>query len=196
MKQVGALVMAGLIMAGCGKPDTTVVVGENGDKATISQNGQSVTTTDAKGNTATATTNGSGTSYSDSKGNSMTANGSQVTTKSANGDSATIGANISESDLGLPFYPGSSEKKGASMIATQNGVKSVMSSRTTKDLPSKVLDFYKGKVENGKPSNIDSGDNKIIMLSGKSNDGSDVEIMASKNGSADTEILVTVKHKG
>jgi|GEM_PF-2393859 len=194
MRTLGIVcLVSALVATGCGSG--TTVVGANGEKATISQNGQSVTATDNQGNTATYTQNGQGATISDSKGDKETIDkNGQMSLKKANGDTADIGGNILESDLGLPFYPGSVERPGASATATENGVKTVMSSRTTKDDPSKVDAFYKDKIQDAKDSTVNSGGMNMASVSGKLSDGSEVTVVATKSGSDDTSIMVTVKH--
>ncbi|HTQ12210.1 MAG TPA: hypothetical protein VMI31_19255 [Fimbriimonadaceae bacterium] len=184
--------LAGLL-AGCGSG--TTVVGANGEKATISNNGQSVTATDSQGNTATYAQNGNTATYSDSKGNTATIDkNGQAEIKQANGDSAKIGASVSESDLGVPFYPGSVEKPNASMTSTENGETTVVSNRTSKDDPAKVGSFYKDKIKDPKDSTVNASGMNMETVTGKLDDGSEISVVASKNNSDDTQIMVSVKH--
>lgn len=177
MRWVGILILAAALSAGCGNSETTVV-GSNGETVTTSKSGGTTTYSDNKGNSAT-----------------VSEDGKQMTFKNEKGESGTIGQGVSEADLGLPFYPGSVDKPGASVKFEQAGEKTVASSRTSKDEPAQVVAFYKDKIEDPKDSSVNSGDMKMGSLGGKLKDGAEVAIMASKTGSAETDVVVTVKHK-
>ena len=110
MKQIAILILAVSIAAGCNHDAT--YEGPNGEKATVSQNGGTTTVTDDKGNTTTVSADGKGATYTDNKGTT-----------------ASVGTSVSEADLGLPFYPGSTDKPSESMSATEAGVTTVMSGR-------------------------------------------------------------------
>ena len=169
MKKLGLMIALGLIVAGC---STTVT--PNG---TVTKAGDTTTYSDNKGNSATVSDNGT------------------ATYKNDKGETAQIGGTVSEADLGLPFYPGSTEKPNASMKGDTNGEKSAMISRTTKDDPDKVVAFYKDKIPGGKDSNFTTGDTKMGTVGGKLSDGGEASVMATRKGTEDTEIVVTVTHK-
>ncbi|MFI5385077.1 MAG: hypothetical protein ACHQ50_03060 [Fimbriimonadales bacterium] len=178
MKHLGTLVLASLIVIGCGKSETTVV-GSNGEKATVSKAGDSTTITDEKGKSTT-----------------FTGNDKQMSVTTSEGTKMEAGKGVSEADLGLPFYPGSTEKPAASMtMSGAKGEKVVMGARTSKDDPAKVIAFYKDKIEGAKDFSMNSDDTKSATVGGKLKDGSDVAVTASKKGSDDTEIMVTVTHQ-
>lgn len=170
-----ALVFA---LAGCGSKDT-VVTGADGSKAVVSQSGNKTTIegTAADGTKATVTNEGDKVSYSDDKGQKM-----------------EMGGTVSESDLGVPFYPGSEEVKSGSAITDTTEQKTVISARSTKDDPQKVGDFYKDKISNPSTSNMDSGGTKMVIMSGKLK-GSDITISAAKTGSEDTRVSIAIVYK-
>jgi hypothetical protein len=95
-----AMIVVGLLIAGCGKSDPAA----GG-------------TTDSSGTTKTA--------------------------DKASGDAA---GGVSEADLGVPFYPGSTDKAAAmSKVDTSEGTNFV-STRTTTDATDKVVAFYKDAI--------------------------------------------------
>jgi hypothetical protein len=121
--------------------------------------------------------------------------GKTATIKDDKGNSTTVGFGVTEADLGLPFYPDSTEVANGGSTSNANGVHSVMCQRTTKDDPEKVTAFYKDKIEGGESSNSTMGDMKMASLSGgKLKDGSEVAVMAMKNKGEDTSITITVQH--
>jgi len=125
----------------------------------------------------------------------VTNGGKSVNVTDNKGNSASLAGAVSEADLGLPFYAGSTEKSGgASMVVTDNGVKTATSDRTTKDDPDKVADFYKGKLKDVHVTPSNEGTTKMVVVNGTLDDGSEVAVTVAKEGSADTEITVSVKH--
>jgi hypothetical protein len=71
--------------------------------------------------------------------------GGVLTEKDKNGNSVQIGGDISEADLGVPFYPGSASTPG-SFKGNDNGQVIVTSVRSTKDSPAQVIAFYKDRL--------------------------------------------------
>jgi hypothetical protein len=176
-KILGLMAICGCLLCGCGHANESTYVAPDGTKVTVNSEGGKVNYSDDKGNSVTSTTSGS-----------------DVQVKTEKGDTFSMGGSVTEADLGLPFYAGSVEKPAASMKATENGVTSVVSNRTTKDAPAAVVAFYKDKVESPESSNTSANGMEVAMLRGKLKDGSEVTISATKTGSADTEVSVGVKH--
>src|SRR5689334_21173623 len=163
-----------LWVVGCGRSETTVV-DANGNKATVSADGTKVSVTDDKGNKMTGETGKGGDSVSvhDEKGDSKMESGSAV----------------SEAELGLPFYPGSVEKKEGSIKIDTPETLSILSARTTTDEPGKVIAFYKPKVKEPNTSTTNSGGIETAVLIGKSDTGADVSISANREkGKSETQI--------
>jgi len=179
-KQIGIAIasLAIVFAAGCHKSDETVYSDANGS-VSVSGDKSKITYTDEKGNVASVDTNGGKTTIDDGKGGSVTMGAGQV----------------SEGDLGVPFYPGSKETAMASGMIESGGEKMVTSMRTTTDDPGKVSDFYKEKVKNPQISNANSGGNVVSGMTGKLDDGSDFNLSATKTGTADTQITIVVKRK-
>lgn len=132
----------GLLAAGC-KPSFTA---PDGSKVTLDKGGVSSVETD-KGK---VTVSGNG-------------KDAQVNFQGKDGSTATFGGTVTEADLGVAFYPGSTELPG-SMKTSEKGKTSAMASRQTTDPASKVIDFYTAAL--GKPeSTFSSGDNAIASWS-------------------------------
>lgn len=169
------------LTAGCGKKDDVVITGPDGTKITADQNGTSMTIKDDKGNVATINT--------DDKGGMSMSDGKGGTVELGTG-------NVSEADLGVPFYPGSADgTAGMSSKVETDKEKIVTSMRTSKDDPSKVLEFYQPKVMNPTQSSATSGPTKVASISGTLEHGTEITIGATKDGDNDTQIIVTAKHK-
>lgn len=127
-------------------------------------------------------------SKSDGKGN--------VTITAHDGkETYDYGKAVTEADLGVPFYPGSQESKTDAHMATAEQTV-VVSTRTTTDDPSKVLEFYKDKVKTDAPGAATISTNEMATVSGKLADGGTITIIASKNTSDKlTTIQVSVTKK-
>jgi hypothetical protein len=152
-----------VFVAGCGKKEETTITTPDGTSVTVSQDDKKTTGTD-------------------------------VSVSTTGGDmSATVGG-VTEADLGLPFYTGSTEDSmGASSKSEVNGQNVVVSMRTTKDDPSKVIDFYKEKVKKPIPSVSDAGGMKVGGLAGELENGAKVAIAATKQSAdQDTKVVVTI----
>lgn len=152
-----------LFVAGCGKKEETTITTPDGTSVSVSQDDKKTTGTDI----------------------SVSTTGGDV--------NATLGG-ITEAELGLPFYTGSTEDSmGASTKSDVNGQHVVVSMRTTKDDPSKVIDFYKEKVKKPIPSVSDAGGMKVGGLAGELDNGAKVAIAATQQAAGqDTKIVVTV----
>ncbi len=178
-----------------------------------SESSRSVSVSDGKGTKIVVNSSGSDTkvSISGSNGEEVTADGSNtvfvekdgskstivtnkdgsssVTTKDG---SASIGGNtqISESELGVPFYPGSVETAGSNFKFEGPKGKSYSCTRTTDDAPEKVIEFYKSKVENPASALTDGSGS----LSGKLASGANINVAAQKKDGK-TVVMVTSTSK-
>ncbi|MCO5297926.1 MAG: YgdI/YgdR family lipoprotein [Fimbriimonadaceae bacterium] len=179
------------LLTGCGRSGTTVVTGPDGAKVT----------TDAQGNAT----------FTDDKGNRVDVKAGQEswTAKSSNGSEATVSkdggitgqtekgekfsmdmAGVTEKELGLPFYPGSTPLQHRDMKVDADGKHVVLSVRATKDSPAKVIAFYKTKVD--KPA--ETVTDQIASMGGTLPDGGELTLSAIVNGT-ETEISVNVTRK-
>lgn len=147
-----------------------------GNKVTTSQDGGKVTVEGAKGETSTFESDGKG--------------GGTVTSTTPEGkQTMTSGQSFPESELGLPFYPGSKEKPEGSFKSEAPTGSSHMAVRLTSDAPAKVAEFYKPKLKD--PTSVSSNGN--AMLTGKLPDGSNVQITATREeGQTQTTVGVLV----
>ncbi|MCH8274187.1 MAG: hypothetical protein IH851_05295 [Armatimonadetes bacterium] len=114
---------------GCSKPVT--VKDEEGDKVTITEGSDGKTTVESEAD-------GGNLTYESEE--------DRVTMTDEEGNVVQYGGNVSEEDLGLPFYPGSKETGDSVWTAEGIGRKSVTSVRTTSDPVSSVIGFYRDKV--------------------------------------------------
>lgn len=163
------------VLAGC-HHDDVVVTGANGEKVTSDSTGH-MTIDDGKGNKVDVNAGKDGWSSKSSDGSSATVGKDGMTVTDAKGQTTTVGTTqVSEADLGLPFYPGSEATTGRDTKIDAKGKISVICYRTTSDDPSKVGEFYKGKIKD--VSSTSSGE--MAMISGKLADGRRVAVMAMK----------------
>ncbi len=139
-------------------------------------------------------------SVTDDKGKTVTSevdpNGKGMTVKDNQGNSFSINANaVTESDLGVPFYPGAKMAEGSLKSGSAKET-FMMCSFTSSDEPAKVVAFYKDKVKEGKDSNMTIDGSATSTLSGKRADGAEFNVMASKaKGQSQTTITMTVGKK-
>jgi hypothetical protein len=131
----------------------------------------------------------------------LSENSMKVTTTDASGKTTQmeIGkAQITEADLGVPFYPGSKPTEGASMrIATGEG-STVQMGMHSDDAPDKVAAFYRDKLKamsqgqqmmdmsssDGATLSLvdDKAKNTLQVHVGKADKGSDIVISATRSG--------------
>ena len=94
---------------------------------------------------------------------------------------------ISEAELGVPFYPGSEiDAKGNNFKNVTDAIKDYETARTTSDSPKQVADFYVGKVKGGKAT----GGGDTMMVNGTTDSGATFSLVASKKDGK-TEIMVS-----
>lgn len=125
----------------------------------------------------------------------------KVTTTDATGKTTQmeIGkAQVTEADLGVPFYPGSKPAEGASTRVAAGDSVSVQTSLHSDDAPDKVAAFYRDKLKAmaGGKQMIDMSSGEGTMLSlvddktkgaiqvhiGKADKGSDIMISSTRSG--------------
>ena len=112
-------------------------------------------------------------------GSKATVDKSSGTVKVSDGNTtAELGGStsITEAELGVEFYPGSSEKAGSTFRVNSGGEKDAATARTTSDDPAKVTDFYKGKLKN--PIVTDVAGKTLIV--GQADSGATLNITVEK----------------
>lgn len=188
VKYASWMALSLFVLAGCGSKDVTVVTGDGG-KVTTDGAGN-MTVTDKDGNKVNVQTSRDGSwSAKSSKGEEFKSTKDGISVTNEKGETATMGlSSVSEQDLSLPFYPGSSAVENRDMRVQADGGKTFLSVRTTRDAPSKVLDFYKGKVKDAALTSTD----KFGSINGKLEDGRNVMVMALTQDSGVTEIQISV----
>ena len=109
---------------------------------------------------------------------------------------AASGPEITEAQLGLPFYPGAAKVEHSNAVLTGDGRKTYAQAWTTEDDVATVAEFYRteaakvGKVR-GLPGNDGIGDLSIISIG--LNDGRvcQVTLAKTKEGKTQIHILTT-----
>ena len=127
--------------------------------------------------------------------------GMKVTTTDASGKTTQMemgNAKISESDLGLPFYPGAKPTEGSSMRIVNGASISLQQGLHSDDAPDKVAAFYRDKLKamaDGKQlMDVSSNDGASLSLVddktksmlqvhvSKADKGSDIALVANREG--------------
>jgi hypothetical protein len=100
---------------------------------------------------------------------------------------------VTEKSIGVAFYPKSTEW-GTSSSKAENGG-SAASARQTDDSPEKVIAFYKKRINEAKVSATGFSDIINTSITGKTKEGSDVEVLVIKMPKEKTQIFVSVRPK-
>ncbi|MEQ1933895.1 MAG: hypothetical protein ABL962_08460, partial [Fimbriimonadaceae bacterium] len=109
----------------------------------------------------------------------------------SNGTTASVGGGttVSEADMGMPFYPGSSEKPNSSMKVDAATEKSYLCVRLTSDDVQKVKDFYESKVKGLKFNTFDTAEQTNAMATTTLENGAKIAVTVSrKKSGSETEI--------
>lgn len=125
----------------------------------------------------------------------------KVTTTDATGKTTQMEfgkAQVTEADLGVPFYPGSKPAEGASTRVAAGDSVSVQTSLHSDDAPDKVAAFYRDKLkamaEGKQMMDMSSGEGAMLSLIddktkgaiqvhiGKADKGSDIMISSTRSG--------------
>lgn len=125
----------------------------------------------------------------------------KVTTTDASGKTTQLDigkAQVTETDLGVPFYPGSKAAEGASTRVAAGDTLSVQTSMHSDDAPDKVAAFYRDKLkamaEGKQMMDMSSGEGAMLSLIddktksaiqvhiGKADKGSDIMISSTRSG--------------
>lgn len=187
MKQIPLLVCFVLLgVSGCGKPQATVYSADGGKVTTDGQGNVSVV--DEKGTKVDMKSGEEGWSAKSSDGSQISVDKGGMRGTNERGETFEMGAGeVSETELSVPFYPGSKAVSGRDMKADTNGKKTFVSVRTTSDTSDKVINFYRDKVKEA--TTTQAGD--MSAIGGKLADGRQVSVMAIKKGGV-VEIQVAV----
>lgn len=185
---IAAMVVAGLFVIGC--KSNTIAVGPDGSKVTQDAAGN-MRIDDGKGTVVDIDKGADGSmTMKNNKGAEVTYTDKGASGVTEKGEKFSIGAaEVSESEMGLSYYPGSQSISGDSKMESA-GKKVFVSMRTTSDDPEKVINFYKPNVK--EPQTMAAGE--IASLGGKLDDGRQVSISAIRS-SDKTQITITVTDK-
>lgn len=118
-------------------------------------------------------------------------NSPMANASNAGGGSTNSAGGVSEADLGVPFYPGSTvdaANNGDTKTESQ-GKTLINSNHVTNDPPDKIASFYKEKLPGFQ--NYPAGDS--TMFKGKGSNGNDVSIAIGKEGDHSTINIISGK---
>lgn len=184
--KIGVAILA-VLLVGCGHKETTVITGPDGAKVTTDAHGNA-TFTDDKGNRVDVQADQGSWTARNAEGAETTVSEGGMSGHNEKGEKFSMGtASVTEKELGLPFYPGSTPLERRDMKVEEQGKHTVLSARATKDSPAKVIEFYKSKVD--KPA--ETVTDQIASMGGKLPDGGEVTLSAIRNGT-ETEVTITV----
>jgi hypothetical protein len=175
-----------LAIVGCEKGNKIDVSlsGSNGEKINIKSDGEN-------GKLSASGTNGEVLDIRSDNG--------EMTLKAQDNNGAKIDAKVngspmvSESELGVPFYPGSTDKPSL-QIKSENKAETVLVSvRSTSDSPNKVMEFYQSKVTNPSSSLQVTQEGTNGTLTSKLESGAKFDLtLERKKGATETEVKISV----
>jgi hypothetical protein len=133
----------------------------------------------------------------------MTEGGMKITTTDASGKATQMemgSAQVSEGEVGVPFYPGTKPKEGGSMRMVSGAQQHLQVALHSDDAPDKVAAFYRDKLkalgEGKQMMDMSSGDGAVLSVVDDKNKsaiqvhvgkadpkGSDIMIIATRGGS-------------
>lgn len=176
-------------LAACGGPQVEIK-GDNGETVKVNAKGD-MSVTDKDGKTASVTNDNGKVTVKDDKGTTtMESKDGGVTVKSAEGGMEMGKDKITEAELGLPFYPGSTSVNDQKVDS--GGKTSLICIRETKDDPAKVGAFYKDKFTVESNASANQGGTDTVAMSGKLKDGRKVAVQVNKSGDSPTSVSVVV----
>lgn len=185
-----------IVAVGCGSKGVTVT-GENGEKVSVDPASGDMTVTDKDGKTMTVESDGKTVTAKGRDGTELKIEEGKFSGTNEKGEKFEGGvAKVSESELGLPFYPGSTEMEfGSSKLDGPDGTTLSMN-RTSNDMPEKVIEFYKAKFKEPQMFNSSANGVAQAQVSGKLEDGADAAVIAIREKDKDTtQVMITVQRK-
>lgn len=185
----GSLLM--LALAGCSKS------GPDGEKVSVNPTTGDMTVTDKDGRTTEVKNEGDGWSAKSSDGSELKYEDGKMTGKNEKGETFESGAiDVTEAELGLPFYPGSKPVEfGSTKMETAEG-KTFSVNRSTSDMPDKVVEFYKAKFTDPQTFNSSTDGAVQSQVSGKLADGAEGAVIAMRDkGKSETMVMITLQRQ-
>lgn len=185
----GSLLM--LALAGCSKS------GPDGEKVSVNPTTGDMTVTGKDGRTTEVKNEGDGWSAKSSDGSELKYEDGKMTGKNEKGETFESGAiDVTEAELGLPFYPGSKPVEfGSTKMETAEG-KTFSVNRSTSDMPDKVVEFYKAKFTDPQTFNSSTDGAVQSQVSGKLADGAEGAVIALRDkGKSETMVMITLQRK-
>jgi hypothetical protein len=139
------------------------------------------------------------TTVTDEKGNKVTIEASKakegegswsVTDKEGKTTTASVSSNVTESDVGLKFYPGAEVKSGSKVSTTgEKAGATATAMLLTKDPMDKVVKFYKNAYAKGNQV-VETPESTLIMIEGGAGGGKMITI-TKDNASGGVMISLT-----
>ncbi len=155
----------------------------------------SIKSSDSKGESATVDIEGGRLSAKSDDGNfSLNASADNFRIK-AEGREGKFenGVTLTESELGVPFYPGSEEVTVATMRAESKDEASCISTRTTNDLPQQVIDFYRSQMSVDQQTSSHDKSGEKTELKGRDRQGNDLSVSATREADSQRTGVVVVR---
>ncbi len=137
----------------CGCSHEVTVSDGQGSQVTVDKTSGNMTVTDANGAKGSVTNSTGTTNYTatDKNGDTTTMTSEKDGSVKVQGKDGNTsiggGTSITEAELEVPFYPGSTEKPASNMKHEGNDEKVYSTTRETTDSPEQVAEFYKGKIK-------------------------------------------------
>lgn len=131
----------------------------------------------------------------------LSSGGVRMTTTDASGKTSQLemgSAKVTESDVGVPFYPGAKVPEGqSSRIATPDGTTVSIGLRSG-DAPAKVADFYREKLkalaEGKQLTDMSGADGAVMLALADDKSSSVIQVMVTK-GESDTDIQIVAQRR-
>ena len=164
--------------------------GESTAEVSLGKGGLVVKSDDGKGGTASVNIGEAHLNVDDGKGSAvkmdLSKDGQFKMKAQDHGGSFENNVPVSESDLGVPFYPGSTELSVGSMEAKSASEHVKISMRTTSASPDDVRKFYRSKLNVTDDSYSQDNDHIKAELKGRTIDGAELGITAERSGAGST----------
>jgi hypothetical protein len=126
----------------------------------------------------------------------------KATTVDASGKTQTMevgGAQVTEADIGIPFYPGATVMRQGATKMVAGEETNAMVPMETSDAPDKVIAFYRDKLKamsTGKQFvDMAQGEGNHMLMLGGDDGGIQVSIAAGKDGAPSTVTVASHRRK-
>lgn len=111
------------------------------------------------------------------------------------GSSFENNVELTEREVGVPFFPGSTAVPIATMKARSSSDDAFISVRTAKASPEAVIEYYRSYVKDPSTNSASDDEEVKIELKGKLSDGREIGISANRKKSESLTTIGVVTHK-